>query len=109
MPKVRKWAFANGYCQVQKPEIVEGNELEKVRLVGYVYDDKRYDVVSGEFENGHRIITSPAKEINLEGKYVITRSGTKYELDGNMNDNYAKWLENQEEINVFDIVPKLLN
>ena len=113
MPKLRNWCFTNGTNQPVKPEIIEGNEMEQTRLIGYVYDDKRHTNdwwSGGAFQDGHRIVTSPVREINLEEGYVKTRSGTKYELDGPMNEKYAEWLNTEdEEKNIWDMLPALLN
>lgn len=114
MPKLKNWCFTNGSCAPVKPEIIEGGEMEQTRLIGYVFDDSRYDPqdwFSGRaFEDGHRIVTSPVREINLEEGYVKTRSGTKYELDGPMNEEYAKWLKTEEGGgSIWDMLPRLLN
>lgn len=108
MANVRGWAFANLRRAPMKPEIIEGDEFTNVRLVGYVYGKKVGPL--GEFEDGHRIITSPVSEINLEEGYVVTRSGTKYVLDGPMNANYEAWLESGEgPDNIFLMISRLEN
>lgn len=118
MPKLKNWCFTNGTNQPVKPEIVEGNELEQTRLIGYVFGDKRYDPndfwSGGAFQDGHRIVTSPVREINLEEGYVITRSGTKYELDGPANKEYEEWLGlgeggDQKDESVWEWLPRLAN
>lgn len=118
MPRLKNWCFANGTNKPVEPKIVEGNEWEQTRLLGYIYDDERYspgNFLSGnEFEDGHRIVTSPVREINLEEGYVITRSGTKYELDGPANHEYEEWLGLGEEgeerdVSIWDMLPRLLN
>lgn len=108
MSSVKGWGFANRLGFPMKPEIVDGDEITNLRLVGYVYGKK--NGLFGEFEDGHRIITSPIKELNLEEGYVVTRSGSKYVLDGSMNVNYTKWLESGEGFNnIFEMISRLDN
>lgn len=117
MPKLKNWLFANGMGLVVEPKIIEGNEVERTRLLGYIFDDKRYNpnhlLGGGEFEDGHRVITSPVEEINLEEGYVITRSGTKYEFDGPANSDYEEWLALEEgdriDVSAWSILPRLPN
>lgn len=63
MPKLKRWMVFAGGC-----------------LLGRVYDDKRYDPLTTEFEDGHRVVTSPIKIMAEDKSYAITESGTKYEL-----------------------------
>lgn len=46
-----------------------------------------------EFDDGHRVITSPVQEINWEERYVKTCSGTKYELEGKPHEQHIEWLK----------------
>lgn len=49
------------------------NYSNKKCLIGYVYDDRR-------FEDGHRVLTSEIIELDEKHKMALTKSGTKYEL-----------------------------
>jgi hypothetical protein len=64
MPRLEKWKI-----------------LDNERLYGYIYDDdERHDSVTTEFQDGHRVVTSPVKIMADDESYAITRSGTKYIL-----------------------------
>ena len=63
MRKLEKWELLNTGC-----------------LFGYIYDDDRYDKDTTEFQNGHRVVTSPVKLMADDESYAITESGTKYLL-----------------------------
>jgi hypothetical protein len=93
MPKLKDWRFTTALGLYREPVInTEGNEVHQTRLFGRVYDDARRDILTREFDDGHRIITSPVFEINWEERYIKTRSGTKYELCGNPDEEYVAWL-----------------
>jgi len=111
MTKIRNWCFVDGYENLTKPKVdVNKPIMEQAGLFGYVYQDKRKDPLTGEFSDGHRITTSPVLEINLEERYVKTKSGSLYVLDGEMNAKYKEWLKNGcEVVNAFEIIPRLYN
>jgi len=94
MPRLKEWLFINAMGVAVKPEVQSGgHEIAKTRLFGKVYDDKRCSSISNEFDDGHRVVTSPVFEINWKERYVKTRSGTIYNLEGNPNQTYVEWLE----------------
>jgi len=90
MSKVRGWYFMKPDWSVVTPAEVE--ETEDVRLFGRVYDDERFDPLTGEFQNGHRIVTSPVQSVNWETGEVRTESGTLYILDGDSDGGYQRYL-----------------
>jgi hypothetical protein len=49
-------------------------------LFGRIHNDIRYDSITTEFQDNHRIITSPVKVMADDESYAITQSGTKYIL-----------------------------
>jgi len=58
-------------------------------LHGRVRDDYRYNELTGEFQDTHRIITSRICEV---GEVTITTENTIYTLEG-INPQYAKFCE----------------
>ena len=98
MPQIKDWLFINAIGESQKPEFnMHDSEVSQIRLFGKIYDDSRRDSLTGGFDDGHRIITSPIREVNWEERFVKTRSGTVYELVGNPNIDYIEWLQEKGE------------
>jgi len=95
MPRLKEWFFSTALGLFREPEVSGGHEFVQTRLFGRVYDDARRDMLTGEFDDGHRVITSPVHEINWQERYVKTRSGTKYELEGNPSESYIDWLKKE--------------
>ena len=97
MPQLKEWKFVNGFYMYKLPEIDGDNNITKTRIFGRVYNDTRKSM-TGEFDDGHRILSSPIVEINWENMYVMTRSGTKYDLIGEPDEEYGKWLGEKKEL-----------
>lgn len=53
---------------------------EDGRLFGRIHNDVRHNPITTEFQDGHRVITSPVKVMAEDESYAITQSGTKYIL-----------------------------
>ena len=90
MSNIRDWYFMRSDYTIVKP--VEVEKTRDTRLFGKVYNDKRFNPLTGEFQNGHRVITSPIVSINWETGKVITESGSEYILDGDANSVYIEYL-----------------
>jgi len=95
MPKVKNWYFIKSDQSIVKPADVKGED--DVRLFGRVYNDERFDPLTGEFQNGHRIVTSPIQNINWETGEIKTESGTLYILEGDADECYLKYLTKNGE------------
>lgn len=66
---------------------------KKVCLYGRTYKNEDYDSYTGEFSDGHRVITSPVVEIDWGTFLVKTTSGSVYLLEGpegSMEDFYGE-------------------
>ena len=113
MPLLKEWKFINAFGSLQEPIINEGNEFQQTRLFGKVYNDSRKDAITSEFEDGHRIITSPIVEINWSQRYIKTRSGTRYDIKGNPDEEYIEWLKSEDLWDKYNVnllpVPEELN
>lgn len=100
---VKSWCFCNSDLFLCHWDNKYNNETP--RLVGYVYNHNSKNIITGEFKDGHRIVTSPIKIINWKEQITQTESGTIYRIE-NINKNYEKWLlSNRELKNVFSILP----
>ncbi len=78
---VRDWFLAS-YGTIDT--ILQGEEIgdKKVCLHGRVYGHEDYDPYTGSFQDGHRIITSPVKEVDWGTFLVRTESNSIYQLEG---------------------------
>ena len=61
------------------------NDRGQQCLAGYIYNDPRYDIFTGEFKDKHRVITSPIVNLDLDNNICITRNsiynlGTKLDI-----------------------------
>lgn len=94
MPRMKNWMFVNAMGIAVVPEVdEEGHEFAQPRFFGEIYDDPRGCVLTTEFADGHRVITSPIREANWEERFVKTRSGTIYYFEGHPHEDYVKWLK----------------
>lgn len=59
-------------------------------LIGYVFDDEK-----NRFDDGTLIHTSTIVELNLEERYALTRSGSRYELGEKLVENHyeSEWYD----------------
>lgn len=85
MPKLTEWVITKEGC-----------------LFGYVHDDSRHDPETTEFEDGHRVITSPVKTMAKDESYAITQTGTRYELGPKGNKSPERRVPLQVKILVVD-------
>jgi len=97
MPNMKNWKFISAVGTFMVPEVKDLDEFRNVRLFGKVYDDPRKEIISSEFADGHRVITSPIREINIVERTVRTRSGTVYKLDGRPDNSWTEWLSEFED------------
>jgi len=81
MPRLEQWAEIN----------VNGENS----LIGYVYDDARVQP-DGKFSNGHRLITSQLKNLDLANKTAQTRN-TTYQLGEALQTSEPLDLSNYEK------------
>jgi hypothetical protein len=101
-----KWdATLTDWCIVFSPEIFNNIANPKfvfaeltcgrpIALFGKAKDDPRFNARTGEFTNGHRLITTPIIMVN-EGKYYTLN--TIYKLYAEeKNENYRKWCEEKK-------------
>jgi hypothetical protein len=71
MPRLENWKFVS-------VDDHDGKQAEC--LAGNVYDDTRYNRDTGEFKNGHRVVTSEVRLMSPDRRWAVTRTGTKYLL-----------------------------
>ena len=71
-------SILNNWSIVYAGDLYKAPEQRSPSLCGHVSDDKR-------FEDGTIITTSSIKE--LDGEFVVTRSGSKYKL-GSVDERY---------------------
>lgn len=81
MPRLENWSIVS----TQTNESYIAPEYRKRHLVGEVFDHP-------VFWNGKEIETSSIQQ--AEGKVVVTRTGTRYEL-GQPDPNYLDWLRSK--------------
>lgn len=79
MPRLEKWTVRT--LNVFSPEML---------LVGYVFDDEKC-----RFCDGSLITTSLIEDLNLDERYAITQSGTRYELGEKLVGNHyeSEWYD----------------
>jgi len=85
-PRLENWAF---YVWMGSP--YQAPEAMRQGLVGEVYEDPRHDPSTGEFSDGHRVMTTAVRHLDLNAGLATTRN-TTYRL-GKMDPGFAKWLE----------------
>lgn len=61
-------------------------DAETIRLVGVIHEDNRYDPKTTEFADGHRVITSPVLDLNVQSGRAQTVSGSVYWLGRRSNE-----------------------
>ena len=68
-------------------------------IFGKIFNDPRYDPHTGEFQNGHHILTSPVIEYKPLENLAITTSGSSYVLGAQSTFNteehqrFRLWVE----------------
>ena len=79
MPRLEKWTVRT--LNVFSPDML---------LVGYVFNDEKH-----RFCDGSLITTSLIKDLNLDERYAITQSGTRYELGEKLVGNHyeSEWYD----------------
>lgn len=97
---MKKQATLKDWCIVKFPEIYANIDtpsraftkfegVTEVVLFGRASNDPRYDAVTGEFADGHRVATSPIVEVK-DGIYYT--ENTAYVLcDEDKNKEYLQW------------------
>jgi len=80
--RLEDWFFTKSIYDSNLVKPAEGAMLH-----GKIYGDLR-------FADGTAIHTSTVVEVNEEGGYVVTKSGTKYIL-GNISPEYAQWVKDK--------------
>lgn len=67
-----------------------------IALFGKAKGDPRFNAITGEFTNGHRLITTPIIMVVEEKYYTLN---TIYKLDEEeKNKNYKKWCEEKKHL-----------
>lgn len=94
MATLRDWAIVKypEICDViddPTPAFARYGDIGEIVLFGKAVDDPRFDAVTGEFSDGHRVLTSQL--INVEGHNYETEN-TVYTLkEEDMSEEYRKW------------------
>lgn len=83
MPKLEKWSLRR-FMNFCPPE-------EAFCFFGEVYNDHRHNPETGEFADGHRIITGPVQFMNLK-EGIAKTFNTTYDL-GKIDAEFGQWLE----------------
>lgn len=89
--------FPEIFNNIANPEFVFAELTcgRPIALFGKAKGDPRFNARTGEFTNGHRLITTPIIMVN-EGKYYTTLN-TIYKLYAEeKNENYRKWCEEKK-------------
>ena len=86
-PRLENWSFVTRQTSpYQAPESADTG------LIGEVYDDERYDPeIDDEFKDGHRIITTGVRYLNLKSGFATTRNTTY--LLGKIDPKFSQWIE----------------
>ena len=81
--RLENWSIGSIEDYYMPPENI------RIRASGCVYNNQKFD-------DGHYITTSTLEEINLQEKYIITHSGSKYFL-GQPDSGWVSWLKETKD------------
>lgn len=98
----KRQAILTDWCIVLYPEIYNNTEdpstvfaklsfARSVALFGRAKNDPRYNAETGNFTDGHRIVTSPITRVKDNKYYTANTIYTLVEQD--KNSEYQKWYE----------------